>query len=207
MPNVGFFLVMLAVVIFVVGFTAGYIFENITVSYTQQEVKIMRLALENMQIEEMFVASESVDCNLIFATLGSISYNIYEMNNRLKSTSPETEEFLSTKREADLLSLKAWIFAKKISEKCTDGILPVLLVYSTDCQECGRQEAIIQDLKEEHEGIVSYSIDRDTSEPAIKLVINSYNITDVPAMIVGSNVYGSMEEGDMETLFCNKLKC
>ena len=99
MPNVGFLLVMVAIFIFVVGFTAGYIFENVAVAYTNQQLEEMRVAVDNLQLQEMFVASESADCNLIYASLGSISYKLNEMVDQLKSSNPGTEEFEKDKVE------------------------------------------------------------------------------------------------------------
>ena len=84
MSNIGFYLVLLAAFIFIVGFTSGYIFENVAVAYTNLEIDRMRLAVENMQLQEMFVSIKSTDCNLLYSSMGKLSYDLNSMVNALQ---------------------------------------------------------------------------------------------------------------------------
>ena len=78
-------------------------------AYTQSEMDKLRNSVENMQLQEMFITGEKVDCRLMHSAMGSLSYSLYEMVDRLKSTSPDAPRFyeiafdLNRKGEVDFL--------------------------------------------------------------------------------------------------------
>ena len=160
-----------------------------------------------MQLQEMFITGEKVDCRLMYSTMGSLSYNLYDMVGRLKSTSPDTQEFYEMKRQADFLSLKAWMVAKNIRETCTSDILPVLYVYSGNCPECDRQDQVLQSMKSKYPGLLVYAIDYYLDEPAIKLVKDAYEMKSTPSMIINHRLYGSMTEDELESAICENINC
>ncbi len=201
------FLIMLFVVVFAAGFFSGYFIESSGIAYTRNQITDLRNDMENMQIQELFMSWREADCNLLASAMGSHSYHLWDMVNRLKDTRPETEEFYELKRQADFMSLKAWIFANNIKENCWGDILPVLFIYSGDCPECGEQDRVLQELKGEHGNVLVYAIDFGLDEPSIRLVRDAYNITSTPSMIINNRVYLGMDKEGLEGVFCSQVEC
>jgi len=201
------FLLVMFVIVFGAGFVIGYFSERTGIAYTQSEIGRLTNQVDNMQLQEMFITGEKVDCRLMYSTMGSLSYNLYDMVGRLKSTSPDTPQFYESKRQADFLSLKAWMVAKNIREKCTSDILPVLYVYSGSCPECVEQDNVLQTMKSKYPGLLVYAIDYYLDEPAIKLVKDAYEIRSTPAMIIDHKLYGYMNGTELEAVICGNINC
>jgi hypothetical protein len=201
------FLVVMFVAVFAAGFLSGYFTERSGMLYTKSEIEELRNDVENMQIQELFVSGKQVDCNLMASAMGSHSYHLWDLVNKLKSTRPETEEFYDMKRQADFLSLRAWIFANNIKENCWGDILPILYIYSVNCPDCDEQDRILQTIKNEHQGVFVYAIDYYLEEPSIKLVRDAYNITSVPSMIIDNKLYGKLEMEELEGVVCENIGC
>jgi thiol-disulfide isomerase/thioredoxin len=201
------FLLVMFVIVFVAGFIIGYFTERTGMVYTQSEIDRLRSQVDDMQLQEMFITGEKMDCRLMYSTMGSLSYNLYDMVARLKSTSPDTQQFYDMKRQADFLSLKAWMVAKNIREQCTSDIVPVLYVYSGSCPECDRQDTALQSLKSKYPGLLVYAIDYYLDEPAIKLVKDAYEIKSTPSMIIDHRLYGPLDEAGLEAVICGNINC
>ena len=201
------FLVFMFVFVFASGFIAGYFLDRVSIVYTQSEMEAIRGEVEAMQLQELFVSAEPGDCKLIYTTMGKISYELYDLVNRLKQTPPESREFLSIKRDADLLSLKAWMIAKKTKRTCSADLLPILFLYSDDCSECEAQDLVLQNLKERHNNTMVYAIDIKLNEPVTDLIKAAYDIDSVPSMIIDQEVYGPLGAEEIEETICGKVTC
>jgi hypothetical protein len=201
------FLVVMFVAVFAAGFLSGYFLERTGMLYTRSEIEELRDEVENMQIQELFVSGKHVDCNLLASAMGSHSYHLWDLVNRLRSTRPETEEFYEMKRQADFLSLKAWILAKGIRESCWGDILPVLYIYSVNCPECEEQDRVLQSIKNSHQGVLVYAIDYYLDEPSIRLVRDAYNVTSTPSIIIDNRLYGKLDMEELEEIVCDNTGC
>jgi len=201
------FLLFMFVFVFVSGFLVGYFSERTGMVYTQSEIDRLRNQVDNMQLQEMFISGEKVDCNLMYSTMGKVSWSLYDMVDRLKVTNPGTEEFTKLKRDADTMSLRAWIIARNIQQQCKSDIFPVLYLYSGYCSECQNQDAILKTEKEKHPQVMVYAIDYDMSQDATDLVKAAYSITSTPSMIINHTLYGKLSEADLENIICQSINC
>ena len=159
----------LFIIIFTAGIVVGYFVERTGIIYTQAEIDKLRLEVENMQLQEMFVAGTDTDCRLLYSTMGKLSYDLYSLVNTLQAKGPGSEEFMQTKIQADLLSLRAWLLARSVKKSCSEELVPILFVYSSDCEGCEEQDAILQNIQNTHDEVLVYSNDYDSAQPAIKL--------------------------------------
>ena len=207
MKNPLSFLLSMFFLVFLTGFLAGYFAERTGMVYTQSEIDRLRNQVDNMQLQEMFITGEKVDCKIMYSTMGSLSYSLYDMVNRLKSTSPDAPQFYENKKQADFLSLKAWIVAKTIRETCTGDIMPILFVYSSNCPECTMQDSVLQNVKDKYPGVLVYAIDFNLNESSIKLVKDAYEIKSTPAMIIDQSLYQEMSQEELESIICQKINC
>lgn len=200
-------LVYMFVAIFVLGIFSGYIVGRGGFIYTQAEVDKLRLEVENIQLQEMFVSGTEIDCRLLFSSMGKLSYDLDSLVDRLRSGSPDSPEFMETKTQADLLSLRAWILARNLKKNCAQGIVPVLFFYSPDCQECQEQDIALQQAKDLHREVLVYSVDLGSGQPAIKLVRDAYGIVKAPAVILENEAFGGLSMDDLENEICREIAC
>lgn len=200
------FLVFFAVFVFAAGFISGFFLERTGIAYTKSNIDTLRNDVENMQIQEMFLAGEHVDCRLLYSTAGSMSYRLYDLVSQLKETTPESQEFWDMKTQADFFSLKAWILAKSIKEKCTEDLLPVLYIYSPTPEDV-EQDQVLQAVKEKYSNILVYAIDFYLEEPAVRLVRDAYHINSTPSMIINHQLYGQLSQEELEQIVCGNINC
>ena len=71
------FLLYLMIAVFAAGLIVGYFVERSGIVYAKSEIEKLRLEVENMQLQEMFVSGSEVDCNLLYSTMGKLSYDLY----------------------------------------------------------------------------------------------------------------------------------
>jgi len=201
------FLVFMFVFVFSSGFIIGYFLDRSSIVYTQSEMDVLKDEIESMQLQEMFASAEAADCKLIYTAMGKTSYDLYDLVNRLKETSPESWEFMKIKKDADLLSLKTWMTAKKIKKTCSADILPILFLYSDNCPECDIQDVVLQELKDKYNNTLVYAIDIKLNEPVTNLIKVAYDIDSVPAMIIGNVAYGKLDFEQLKNITCEQVTC
>lgn len=193
--------------VFVAGLLVGYFVERTGILYAQSEVNKLRTEVENMQLQEMFIAGSDVDCNLLHSSMGKLSYDLHTLINQLNKGNPESLEFQNEKTQADLLSLRAWILAKNIRRSCVKELLPILYIYSLDCEPCTEQDTILQEIKSRYQNVLVYSIDFNSDEPAIKLVKDAYGVVSAPALIIENKHFGKLSESELESIACVQVNC
>ncbi len=201
------FLVLMSVFIFAAGFLSGYFLERTGMLYAQSSIEELSNEVESMQLQQLFIAGEEVDCRLMASTMGSMSYHLWDMVNQLKEMSPDTQEFYDLKRKADYLSIRSWISARTIREKCYSDILPILFVYSVNCPECNWQDQVLQTIKSRHEGVLVYAIDYYLDEDIVRLIRDAYSIDSTPSMIINREAYGYTDTEELEGIVCSFIEC
>ena len=201
------FLLVMFFGVFLAGFLIGYFSERTGMTYTQSEVDRLKSQVDNMQLQEMFITGEKMDCKLMYSTMGSFCYSLYDLVGRLKTTSPDTQQFQDMKSQADLLSLKAWMMAKNVREKCTTDILPALYIYSGNCPECEKQDTLLQSMKSKYPNFLVYAVDFYGNQPTITLVKDAYDIKSTPAVIINHTLYYSLSQEQLEAIICENLDC
>src|SRR3989338_8788634 len=111
------FILAIFFIIFILGFFIGYYFEKTSITYTKGEIETLKNDVENTQLQVLFASSEK-ECRLMLVAVNDISYNLYNLLNRLKETNQKTEEFYQIKKEADFLSMRAWILSRNDYKIC-----------------------------------------------------------------------------------------
>lgn len=200
------FILVVSFIIFISGFFIGFYFEKSTVTYTKNEIENLKNDIENTQLQVLFASSEK-ECRLMLVAVNDISYNLYNLVNKLRNTEPNSEEFYQIKREADFLSIRAWILSRNVEERCEKQVLPILFVYSTNCDECNEQDEDLQEIKGKYNRTLVYSVDYDLDETAITLLKNAYEINSTPSMIINGTLYNKLDREKLEDIVCSNINC
>jgi len=200
------FILAIFFIIFILGFFIGYYFEKTSITYTKGEIETLKNDVENTQLQVLFASSEK-ECRLMLVAVNDISYNLYNLVNRLKETNPNTEEFYQIKKEADFLSMRAWILSRNVEERCENQVLPILFVYSINCLDCDQQDKDLQETKDKYTNVLVYAVDYNLDETAVTLLKSAYEINSTPAMIIKGNLYNRLSKEELENIVCSNINC
>ena len=199
---------VISVLLYLAGVYSGLQASRVIEERTGQDISFLVAYIDNLdselrslQIQEQFFNSldETEACRFadtyFSEAASSLNYYWSIFPARLEDYEQGrtlTDEYLELKDEYTKLSIRAWLVARENYNKCDAKVVPVLYFYSTDCERCVRQGEILDDLKhtmqERNKTVVSFTIDIDSEEPAVKLITQFYNITEVPALAVNEQV-------------------
>jgi len=212
-PKVGVIILIalfVSILLYVAGLYSGLSVSKMIKQDTKQEVSFLvdyvnRLDsnLQSIQLQELFISSlEDADsCKFEKMFFSEVDDNLkyywsvlperleeYETNRKL------SEEYLQLKKEYTLLSLRAWIAAKKNYKKCNTTTIPILYFYSTNCEKCVLQGETLDQLKEflsnreNSSSFTVFTIDFNQNERTIDIIKQLYQINSTPALIIKDNV-------------------
>lgn len=155
-----------------------------------------------MQLEQTFIETLNNDelCNYSRISLEELIIQLqfywqrlpfrleeYELNEEL------SEEYLLLKQQYMHLSIRTWIHAKNLYDKCEINIVHGLTFYSANCEKCvsqGEQIDILKEkLNEKNLDMIMFPIDMNSDEILIKNLVKYYKISSTPAVMINDNVF------------------
>ncbi len=161
----------------------------------QNEIQIDTVSLE---IESSLLAENP--CNL--AGLEELGARLGDLGPKLDYMEKQSnkKDFENLKKYYALLEIKHWLAVQKSNRECNSKYVPLLYFYSnSNCESCRAQGPLILEQKEKNPKVMVYSFDVGSDLPAIKILKGNYNITTVPAIVIGNKKYegyqGSAELG------------
>ena len=200
-----------AVLTLVIFFSGIYLFYSIyNPSQKDREIESIRSDLARMEDEFiLFSLQDNETCPTLSLFFIESNTKFNEIGYRLKyisSSGLESSDFDSLKEEFISMSVKSWLLSKQMKKNCDQGIIPVLFFYSYPCQDCERQEKVLDELKAQLSyKMVVYSIDTtnatQSSNSLARLFVSSYGIDTTPALLINSVVYkGFQDKESLQTI-------
>lgn len=189
---------ILAVIIFVVGFSIGFYIENSRVNqvmdqYNINEVQSLDLKLQNYyyQIMDNNSCNSAIEQNFIFAdnlyTQG-LQLEKYEDANKISDTLKiEKEKYV-------LLKTELWLNSILLKQKCKNPFDTVVYFYTNNPspQKDVEQTTVSNVLKEVKDKtgnkMILLPIAGDMGLGAVDIQISNYNITSFPAILINEKV-------------------
>lgn len=166
-----------------------------------------KISVDILSIETQFSLLEDLSCSEIGSSflskeLASIGSQLQFME---RERSPDDPEFLNLKKYYSLLLIKDQLLTKRIAEKCGTDTITILYFYSNkenDCEDCGKQGAVLTRLQELYPEVRVYPFDYYLSTPAVEALVSVHNINpEFPALkIKNQNYYGLKTLSDLEEL-------
>lgn len=206
---------ILTACIFIIGLLLGLLITSARISYIQNIGKEQRLEYDSLQLQYLYI-SELLQEQNCPALLKALEENI----NALEKTRVKLEEFIGAgrqnedylilKREYSLAELRYWLLAKQTKEICKKESVSVLYFYSNDeeCPDCETQGLILTALKDElKDKLLIFSLDANFEEPLIAILKESYNITELPAIIIeNKKLDGFIKKDELKKEICSYFK-
>lgn len=166
-----------------------------------------KISVDILSIETQFSLLEDLSCSEIGSSflskeLASIGSQLQFME---KERRPDDPEFLSLKKYYSLLLIKDQLLTNRITEKCGTDTITILYFYSNkenDCEDCGKQGAVLTRLQELYPEVRVYPFDYYLDTPAVEALVSVHNINpEFPALkIKNKNYYGLKTLSDLEEL-------
>lgn len=200
---------LLAVGIFVGGFYLGALFDSARTSYGSELISGMQLDTESFIAERDFFKTFGVkDCDVlnkrldaISETLGSIGGQLAEYDIKKMS---KTVVYNQLKRKYSLLEIDFYIMHKELEGFCGSSNRHTILFFYdiTDNQDSLNQGYVLDVAAKNNGNLRVLSFDRTFSDPAIQSLVNYYNITKSPSIVVDfdKRYYGFVSQQELEMI-------
>jgi len=201
---------IIAIVIFLVGFSLGFLLENYRLNkvidnYRANEIEALDLKLQNYyyQIMDSSSCDSAIEQNFIFADklyLEGLEIEKFEEINQI------SDEMKTEKKRYVLLKTELWLNTILLNDKCQGDFDTVVYLYSSETGQVkgAEQEAIsnvLHELKENKgDKIILLPIAGDLDLGIVNLQKDIYNISYLPSIIINEEVvlegYHSLKEID-----------
>lgn len=193
---------IIAALLFLAGFGIGYTLNMFRLSDIERRSQEMSTTIQNLQLQFLFfdVFGKNVSCPVLKDIM---SYTVKEYE-RIggKLANKELEQYSNYEmllKDYYISSINYWLMAKKLEQLCGPVHKTVLFFISKSCDPmipnpCDDQAFVLSYMKQQiGDELLVFTISADIQEPAIKALINYYNITEYPSIVVDENVYSGFQ--------------
>ncbi len=166
-----------------------------------------RIAMDILESETQFAllgesSCKNIDNSVLSRELNSLAIKI---DYSEKNLGVNDEEVQRLKKYYSLLQIKDYLLLKKVAQKCDFPPVFILYFYSNegDCADCKKAGYALTYLREEYPGLRIYSFDYNLDLPALKTLIDMYEVkNELPAIFMNGEVYYGLKARDeMKELF------
>lgn len=196
--NVFWEALFLTVVVFFFGLLIGYAIEgnrldDINVYYAQSELSLMDILALNSLID-----MENSSCNELITSNLKFADRIYEEARTLEKfegAGKLSDNLKLAHKKYDLLRTFLWVNAMKVKRECIENFSVVVYLYEQETEDLAQKATqnvwskILFDLKQkEGAKIVLIPIAVDSGLASLNSLINKYEISSFPVVIINENV-------------------
>jgi thiol-disulfide isomerase/thioredoxin len=188
---------IISALIFAGGMLLGFSINKERLSTVEEDMKEITRHVQNFQLQFLFfdVLGDSATCPLLSATLADINKASYEIGAKLTTQGEEGQvqdydAYNGLKSEYSRLLVSYWLLTQKLQESCEMEAKTVIYFYRKECPSCDDQGFILTYLKRKYgEKLLIFALDADISDASVKTLINYYNVSDYPALIVDGELH------------------
>ncbi|MBR9690664.1 hypothetical protein GOV08_03185 [Candidatus Woesearchaeota archaeon] len=212
--------VIAAIVLYMSGVLSGLYANKILKKETEEDISLFKLEtksgledmrsyisflesnLNSIQLEQIFVETLEHDqmCEFSSISLNNLVEQLrfywqrlpfrieeYEKNNR------QTEEYKLLKQQYTQISLRTWIIARSLQQKCDTDLVHGLYFYNADCDLCITQGEELDKLKrtldKKGTDVLIFTIDFDSKEPLVGYLRDYYRLNSTPSVVINDEVF------------------
>lgn len=172
------------------------------ISTLNSYITFLEANINTVQVQQDFLATvpNADQCTFSEISMRHLTDQLQLYRNRLPYRLEEyeretqlTEEYHILKQQYNALSIRTWVFARKMAAECDSDLVHGLYFYTAACMTCARQgeelDAFTRSLQEEGHDVMLFTIDAEADDPMVTFLQTYYNITKVPAVIVNDRVF------------------
>ncbi|MDD5178010.1 MAG: hypothetical protein PHT54_01870 [Candidatus Nanoarchaeia archaeon] len=203
--------------VFVIGMLVGFSFNKQRENYLSGVMDAQRMDYDSLQLQYAFVDTMKTEgvCSGISQAMSKSVSDLEELRVRIEDYSTDDSftkvDYETLKRDYLLAQIKYWLLDKQSKRICDRDSVSVLYFYinEDDCSECSTQSYVLTYLKKLFgEKLLVFSMDSEfKNEPLVDIVVNTYNITEYPTLVVDNEVYpGLMESDGLKPVICEHFR-
>lgn len=187
---------IITTLIFLVGVSIGWQVNNYLMSDVRSGVDELRAQLIGFDLRNKIIGQ---NCDV---SIDSILRDKYRIGNEVteleERRGKKDREVLLQKELYQLTELNTWVVLKDRREKCGDKLDLILFFYSNEEKNnldkvSEDQGYILDDLWINDSSIVVFSFDVNTQNPALESLIEIYNITIIPSMVINDKTHSGFK--------------
>lgn len=158
------------------------------------------------------VFGSEVICLGLQSSLLYMDKEIWETGRKIDSYREATKEFMSNplyirlKKKFNREEVMYYSMLKKMKEGCevNQTIISYFYRRAEECPDCDAQSFVLTDLnKEIDQEIAIFSFDVDLGLSSINILMNYYNVTSYPSIVIEDNIYGGLyNKKELVNLLC-----
>ena len=200
---------IVSLIIFLMGFLMGFTLLNVQLEDLRMDMEKGELELRNIQLEIAFLGllENETFCSYMTDRLRVLDKSTAELGNKLVNPKGLTEKYFDMiKRRYTAFLIQGWLFSKELMDRCNVSRVDVMYFYEQDCEPCISQGYILDYLvtMDNAENIHVFAIDKDLDEPIVQMLVQNFNITEAPILIINSIKYGGLQTKETLTgIFCS----
>ena len=195
---------VIVAVMFAAGLALGFVFDSFRTAFLNEEMITANVDTESFVVSQAYIANNPDYCKLIPPYLEKISENVEQLGKDLSALGSKMIFVNSTfmDRRYFLYEIRLWMTVEEYKVRCNASIDTILFFYGDDSDASYRQGLVLTALKEElKEKVMIFSFMHKFKEPALKLVEENYNVTQIPTIVVNGKVYREfVEKNDLEAM-------
>ncbi len=183
---------IITTLIFLVGVSIGWQVNNYLMSDVRGGVDELRAQLIGFDLRNKIIGQNcDVSIESILRNKYRIGNEVTELEERLGK---KDRDVLLQKELYQLTELNTWIVLKDRKERCGEDLDLIFFFYSNEEENnldkvSEDQGYILDDLWINDPSIVVFSFDVNTENPALESLIEIYNITIAPSIVINEEVY------------------
>ncbi len=193
------FAFIITLLIFSLGVMFGLVIEGKRVSLITAKSDQEKLDFASLQLQYQYMdyLKEQKNCDQALQSfqdnLEVLENTRIRLENYIRKSSINEEEFRKLKREYMIYQLNYWLFAKKTKEVCKRDEVSVLYIYSDEktCPDCEKQAFVLTYFRKLFKDkFLVFSFDTNyEEEPMVGILKRVYGIEQYPAIIIEDKVY------------------
>lgn len=196
---------VITVVVFVLGLLLGIVIENERVNVIKSREREHTINFDSLQLQYLYISSlleRNGSCPAISTSLNryinATEKSRMELESYIDKNIMHGNEFELLKREYMIAQLNYWIMSKKTKAICGSDFVTVLYFHSKRCDRCDDQGFVLDYFKKMlGDRLLVFTIDAEFSvEPNIPLLVDTYNITQMPTLIIDEKKFEGFQSKD-----------
>lgn len=162
----------------------------------------LRDSMENTRqqittIETMLLLEEgSALCDFFGESIDRFDKETYELGTKIGYMEEKRGASPELKADYMFLELRDYLLIKRFDNKCDRNSKAVLyFLSSSNCSRCLAQGGELTKTKSAT-GVRVYSFDVDINSTLVRALINKYNVTQYPALVINERLYSGLTDAD-----------
>jgi len=201
---------VLTVVVFSFGLTLGLLIEKERLQAVDQINVQQEIDVKSLQLQQIYLNTGEVNCEalntILEANINEVSDSMEKVVSYNKNSLIDSDLFSLQLRDYFLTEIRFLLLSSEIQQKCPSDAVTVIYFYDED--QGDTQGDVLNYLKEIFgQKLLVFSFDSNfKQEPLIDVLLQSYNVTVFPTVIVdGMPYYGGITADELKDYICEQL--